>query len=64
MINSFHVWSGPNFSGTRDEQFEVFGSVKDEFMRAPYPARTAIGTTGLLADHGIVEIQMIASRLR
>lgn len=64
MINSFHVWSGPNFTGTRDKQFEAFGSVKDEFMRAPYPAWTAIGTTGLLADHGVVEIQMIASRLR
>ena len=64
MINSFHVWNGPNFTGTRDQQFEAFSSVKDEFMQAPYPAWTAIGTTGLLADHGVVEIQMIASRLR
>jgi enamine deaminase RidA (YjgF/YER057c/UK114 family) len=62
MINSFHVWSGPNFTGTRDEQFEAFSAVKDEFMPPPYPAWTAIGTTGLLAERGVVEIQMIASR--
>ena len=60
MINSFHVWSGPNFAGTRDEQFEAFSAVKDEFMPAPHPAWTAVGTTGLLADNGVVEIQMIA----
>jgi enamine deaminase RidA (YjgF/YER057c/UK114 family) len=60
MINSFHVWSGPNFTGTRDEQFAAFSAVKDEFMPPPHPAWTAVGTTGLLADGGIVEIQMIA----
>lgn len=26
----------------------------------PYPAWTAVGTTGLLSDGGIVEIQLIA----
>lgn len=60
MINSFHVWSGPNFEGTRDEQFAAFSAVKDEFMPPPHPAWTAVGTTGLLADGGVVEIQMIA----
>lgn len=60
MINTFHVWSGPGFTGTRDEQFAAFGAVKDEFMPAPHPAWTAVGTTGLLADNGVVEIQMIA----
>jgi len=60
MINSFHVWSGPNFAGTRDEQFGAFESVIGEFMNAPYPAWTAVGTTGLLSDGGIVEVQLIA----
>jgi enamine deaminase RidA (YjgF/YER057c/UK114 family) len=60
MINSFHVWNGPNFNGARDEQFAAFEAVKDEFMPPPHPAWTAIGTTGLLADGGVVEIQMIA----
>jgi enamine deaminase RidA (YjgF/YER057c/UK114 family) len=60
MINSFHVWQGPNFSGTRGEQFAAFEQVKEEFMHGPKPAWTAIGTTSLLPDSGIVEIQMIA----
>lgn len=60
MINTFHVWDGPGFKGTRDEQFAAFSAAKEEFMSAPHPAWTAVGTTGLLADDGVVEIQMIA----
>lgn len=64
MINSFHVWQGPNFTGTRDEQFKAFEDVIDEFVKPPYPAWTAVGTTGLLVDSGIVEIQLIAHAKR
>ena len=60
MINSFHVWQGPDFAGTRDEQFQAFEDVIGEFMKAPYPAWTAVGTTGLLGTGGIVEVQLIA----
>jgi enamine deaminase RidA (YjgF/YER057c/UK114 family) len=60
MINSFHVWQGPDFAGTRDEQFKAFEDVIGEFMQAPYPAWTAVGTTGLLGNRGIVEVQLIA----
>ena len=60
MINSFHVWQGPDFAGTRDEQFQAFEDVIGEFMRGPYPAWTAVGTTGLLGNGGIVEVQLIA----
>jgi enamine deaminase RidA (YjgF/YER057c/UK114 family) len=60
MINSFHVWQGPNFAGSRDEQFWAFEDVIGEFMKPPYPAWTAVGTTGLLSDGGIVEVQLIA----
>jgi enamine deaminase RidA (YjgF/YER057c/UK114 family) len=60
MINSFHVWQGPDFAGTKAEQFEAFQQVMDEYMDPPWPAWTAVGTTGLLGDGGIVEIQMIA----
>jgi len=60
MINTFHVWDGPGFKGTRDEQFAAFSKAKDEVMSPPHPAWTAVGTTGLLADDGVVEIQMIA----
>jgi enamine deaminase RidA (YjgF/YER057c/UK114 family) len=60
MINSFHVWQGPNFNGTRDQQFAAFEEVIGEFMKPPYPAWTAVGTTGLLSDGGIIEVQLIA----
>lgn len=60
MLNTFHVWTGPNSDLTRDQQFEAFEAVKDEFMKPPHPAWTAVGTSGLLSDGGIVEIQLIA----
>ena len=58
--DSFHVWQGRNFSGTRAEQFKAFEGVKGEFMHGPKPAWTAVGTTSLIPDAGIVEVQMIA----
>jgi enamine deaminase RidA (YjgF/YER057c/UK114 family) len=61
MINSFHVWTGPNFAGTRGEHFDAFEEVAGEFLKPPYPAWTAVGTTGLLSDGGIVEVQLIAN---
>ncbi len=60
MINSFHVFDSPHFRGTKEEHFAAVLAVKAEFMRAPHPAWTAVGTTGLLSDSGLVEIQMIA----
>lgn len=60
MINTFHVWKSENFEGDRNAQLGAFIAVKDEFMPPPHPAWTAVGTTGLALDSGIVEIQMIA----
>jgi enamine deaminase RidA (YjgF/YER057c/UK114 family) len=60
MINTFHVWTSDNFNGDRNAQLAAFIEVKDEFMPPPHPAWTAVGTTGLALDSGVVEIQMIA----
>ena len=60
MVNSFHVWDSPNFSGTRDQHWDAFYEVAADYIKAPYPAWTAIGTNGLLAPRGLVEVQMIA----
>ena len=60
MINSFHVWEGPNFTGTKDEQIAVINRIKAEFIKGPHPAWTAVGTTGLLGETAVVEIQLIA----
>jgi enamine deaminase RidA (YjgF/YER057c/UK114 family) len=60
MINSYHDWSAPEFHGDRMAQFTAFQEVKSEFMPAPHPAWTAVGTSGLIRELGIVEVQMIA----
>lgn len=61
MVNSFHVWEGPDFKGERLAQIEVMNKVRAEFTEAPHPAWTAVGTTGLLQPGGIVEVQLIAA---
>jgi enamine deaminase RidA (YjgF/YER057c/UK114 family) len=60
MVNSFHVWDSPNFTGTRDEHWDAFYEVVADYIKTPYPAWTAVGTNGLLAQRGLVEVQMIA----
>jgi enamine deaminase RidA (YjgF/YER057c/UK114 family) len=64
LINSFHVWQGPDFTGTKDEQIEVIARVWREFATGPRPAWTAVGTTGLLGDTSIVEIQLTVHAAR
>ncbi len=49
MVNSFHVWDSPNFTGTRDQHWDAFYEVAADYIKAPYPAWTAVGTNGLLA---------------
>jgi len=60
MMNTFHDWSAPEFKGDRVAQFAAFLAVKREFMSAPHPAWTAVGTSALIRDGGVVEVQMIA----
>ena len=60
LVNSFHVWEGPDFTGSRMEQVEIIARVWREFAQGPRPAWTAVGTTGLLGTGGIVEIQLTA----
>lgn len=60
MINSYHDWSAPEFHGDRIAQFTAFREVKAEFMPPRHPAWTAVDTSGLVREAGIVEVQMIA----
>lgn len=41
-------------------QLPDFSAVKDEFIRAPYPAWTAIGITELATPNGVTEIRVVA----
>ena len=38
----------------------AIAEVRKEFMSEPYPAWTAVGTTELLPDNGLVEIEFVA----
>ncbi len=43
-----------------EDQVEAFVQVKDQYVKAPYPAWTAIDIDQLFRKHGLVEIKVIA----
>jgi enamine deaminase RidA (YjgF/YER057c/UK114 family) len=45
------------------KHFGAFVKVKDEFVKPPYPAWTAIGITELITEGTLVEIRVIANRV-
>jgi enamine deaminase RidA (YjgF/YER057c/UK114 family) len=53
-MTTYHV-------GLRDH-LEAFIKVKDEYVREPYPAWTAIGVVELITPGTIVEIRLIAQK--
>ena len=59
-IVTFHVWDTELFSGDKATQLQAIVDVKREFMGEPDPAWTAVGTTALVPDRGIVEIRLTA----
>ena len=44
------------------KQIEAFTAVKHRYVRAPFPAWTAIDVDRLLPDRGLVEIKVVARR--
>ena len=56
---TFHVFDHPLVSMAKREQVEALAEVKGEFMPEPHPAWTAVGTTALLPDNGLVEIDIV-----
>lgn len=59
-VNSFHVWESPDVKVTRFEQIEIINKVKADYVKGAQPAWTAVGTTGLVAPRGVVELQLVA----
>lgn len=57
---TYHIWDTEYFDGDKAAQLQAIVDVKREFMDEPDPAWTAVGTTGLVPDRGIVEIRVIA----
>ena len=44
------------------KHLNAFIKIKDEFVRTPYPAWTAIGVTELITEGTLLEIRVIAKR--
>lgn len=44
------------------KHLQLFKSIRSEFVRAPYPAWTAIEVAGFVHEDAIVEVRVIASR--
>lgn len=59
-ITSFHVFDSPLLAVDKRDQVLVMAEVKGEFMEEPHAAWTAVGTTALLPDAGVVEIDIVA----
>ncbi len=59
-ITSFHVFDSPLLSVSKRDQVLAMAEVKSEFMEEPHAAWTAVGTTALLPDAGVVEIDIVA----
>ena len=52
-MTSYHV-------GLR-RHFDVFNAIRCEFVKAPYPAWTAVEVAGLRRDGAVVEIRVVAT---
>lgn len=59
-ITSFHVFDSPLLTVDKHDQVRAMAEVKGEFIEEPHPAWTAVGTTALLPDRGLVEIDIVA----
>jgi enamine deaminase RidA (YjgF/YER057c/UK114 family) len=44
--------------------FDAFRTVKDRYVKAPFPTWTAIDVDRLIPDNGLVEIKVIAQKKR
>ncbi len=59
-INTYHVFDSPHVAIDKITQIDAVAEVKDEFIGEPYPVWTAVGTTALFPDKGLVEIEIVA----
>ncbi len=59
-INTYHVFDSPHVAIDKVTQIDAVAEVKDEFLSEPYPTWTAVGTTALFPDKGLVEIEIVA----
>lgn len=58
-LRTFHVFDSPHITISKREQVAAVAEVKNEFIKEPHPAWTAVGTTALFPDKGLVEIEVV-----
>lgn len=58
-MRTFHVFDSPHITIDKREQVAAVAEVKNEFIGEPHPAWTAVGTTALYPDKGLVEIEVV-----
>jgi enamine deaminase RidA (YjgF/YER057c/UK114 family) len=56
----FAVLGGPDFKGDAMAQLTVYGQVKAEFMKPPYPTETLVGVKQFVEPGGLMEIRVTA----
>jgi len=44
------------------KHIDVFSKVKDEYIKAPYPAWSAIGVSEFIPENALVEMRIVAKR--
>lgn len=59
-INTYSLFDSPLVTIDKREQLQIIAQIKNRYIGEPHPAWTAVGTTGLLPDRGLVEIEVIA----
>jgi enamine deaminase RidA (YjgF/YER057c/UK114 family) len=61
-MTTYHVFNSPQVKIDKHAQIAAIRKVKDEFVKAPYPAWTGIGVADLFPQNGLVEIRITARK--
>ncbi len=59
-ITSYHVLTSPLLD--KASHNASFRRIKDEFVKKPYPAWTAVGVAEMFAERGLVEFRVVARK--
>jgi enamine deaminase RidA (YjgF/YER057c/UK114 family) len=61
-MNTYHVFGSPLQQFDKAAHISAVRRVRDEFVKPPYPAWTAIGVADLFPQGGLVEIRITARK--
>lgn len=61
-LNYEHILEMTTFHIDLKKHIDVFSRVKDEYVKAPYPAWSAIGVSEFIPENALVEMRIVAKR--